>query len=294
MTEKKTIKLDLDHANNIAHTGVRRAALFMGLGLNAAHRDDFNDYQLNKLPIVPGQTNLPMDFLPRDLPNERVEIFKKQFAQWITACGLRELIEHYALFLDKIHTFALVASAIKGKLGDLDPRKAEILFNGRFGVPRKLDTLRSRFGVSVAEADSIKSLYEARNCLTHDLGEVLPKRCTNGGKFYVSWKALEVFVKGDETGTEQPIVAVIGKATSESSSIFARVVQRERHLSAHDRLVFSQQDLWEICFFFSAHAIPSMMKAFVGFLEELGVRVDSSEAASDKTPDTRPLSPPSS
>jgi hypothetical protein len=143
-------------------------------------------------------------------------------------------------------------------------------------VPKKLDILKSRFGVSVGEADSIKSLYEARNCLTHDIGEVLPKRCTDGGKFRITWKALEVSVKGDETGIEQPIVALIGKATREPTSIFAKVVQRERNLSAHERLVFSQQDLWEICFFFSSHAIPSMLKAVVGFLEELGVRVEAS------------------
>lgn len=74
--------IDVHELANLAHTGVRRAVLFMGLGLNAAHREEFRDYQLHKLPILPDQTGLPVEFFSSDLPLERVDEFKKEFAVW--------------------------------------------------------------------------------------------------------------------------------------------------------------------------------------------------------------------
>jgi len=88
-----TINIDLQKLEDLAHVGVRRATIFMGLGLNAAHKEDFNDYELSKLPVIPSQTDLPIELIPRGLPVERVQEFKKEFATWVTACGMRELLE---------------------------------------------------------------------------------------------------------------------------------------------------------------------------------------------------------
>ena len=52
----------------------------MGLGLNAMQRKDFRDYQLHKLELQPGQTSLPIDFFPSDLPAKRIDEFKKEFS----------------------------------------------------------------------------------------------------------------------------------------------------------------------------------------------------------------------
>lgn len=266
------IHLDLDRVNNIAHTGIRRAALFMGLGLNAARRKDFTDYQLSKLPMFEGQTNLPMDFFPNDLPIERIDTFKEEFAQWITACGLREIIEHFALFLDHIHKYALITHAAKGKLSKLNPDKAQSDFNLRFGVPKKLDVLEERFQLIFADAQSVSSLYEARNCLTHNLGVVAERRCTIEGKFAISWRTIEVIAKGSETGIEWPITQFMHRPTTEQMEILARTVLRDRRYAAGEKVIFSQQDLWEICYFFGSHAIPSTLQTFVCWLEANGVR----------------------
>ena len=54
MTEQ-THHIDLVDLKDFAHIGVRRAAVFMGLGLNAAHREDFLDYELSKIPADQGR-----------------------------------------------------------------------------------------------------------------------------------------------------------------------------------------------------------------------------------------------
>jgi hypothetical protein len=239
----------------------------MGLGLNAAHRDDFNDYELHKIPIVPGQTWLPMDFFPRGLPPARVNEFKAEFATWIVACGFRELIEHYALFLDHIHKSCLTIFQNRGKLGDLNPQKAQAEFNRRLGIPDKLDKLKSRFSVAPIDPDSIKQLYEARNCLTHDHGTIMPKRCDANSQFVLTWTAMDVIARGENSGAELPAVELIGKTTDKPMIIEMRVVRRERKFALGSKLALSQQDLSEICFFFMQHAIPSATDSFVAFLQ---------------------------
>jgi hypothetical protein len=46
------INLDLDKLLDIALKGVRRAAVFMGLGVNAAIDPDFRSYQLSALTNI--------------------------------------------------------------------------------------------------------------------------------------------------------------------------------------------------------------------------------------------------
>ena len=123
------VTIDVKHLSDVAHTGVRRAVLFLGLGLNAMHREDFRDYQLNKLPLALGQTSLPIDFFPANLPNERIDEFKKEYSLWLTGCGLREMLEHYALFLDLIHKNALLVQHARGVLGERDPERDQRAFN---------------------------------------------------------------------------------------------------------------------------------------------------------------------
>ena len=64
---------------------------------------------------------------------------------------------------------------------------------------------------------------------------------------------------------------LIGRRTEEDTGIFIRHVTRERKFASGARLLLTQQDLWEICFFFNTHAIPSAVKSFVEFLETHGI-----------------------
>lgn len=269
----KQIHIDIDAMSNIAHTGVRRASLFMGLGLNAASREDFNDYELSKLPVQIGQTGFPLELFPRDLPAKRVKVFKDEFALWITACGLREILEHYALFLDEMHRAGLVVLAMKGELGKLKPQSAEDDFRER-GIPRKLELLSERFGIAPDDTDCINSLYKARNCLTHDLGIVLPKRLNKKGVMEVSWRTLDIVLQGTASGTPYSLSEFLsGKPTVEETQVLARSVKKQREFEAQTKLVLTQEDLSGICFFFFAHAIPSALQSLGRFLELSGIEI---------------------
>jgi hypothetical protein len=179
--EKQTHHIDVDKLKDFGYVGVRRAVIFMGLGLNAAHREDFSDYELSKIPSSTGKRRFPIEFFPEALPAQRVNYFKEEFAQWIQDCCLCGLLEHHALFLDKINLHALVVYRSLGKLAEKDdPEKLHNKFR-HDGIPGKHKTLRERFGIDPARSATIDRLYEARNALTHDFGIVLPKRCDAKG-----------------------------------------------------------------------------------------------------------------
>jgi hypothetical protein len=281
MTEPVHINIDLNKLSDIAHTGVRRAVLFMGLGLNAMHQENFRDYQLNKLPIQDGQTSFPVDFFPSDLPNERVDEFKQEFSLWVTGCGLREMLEHYALFLDSIHHYCLIVQQAKGLLGERRPEKEQREFVRR-GIIEKLLSLNDKFEIAPSEPTTIGQLYAARNCLTHALGILRPQDCNDQGAFKLAWAAHETIAVGTETGNVVPVPDLIrsGQRTLEETQIHMRLVQRERSFNVGDKLSFSQQDLWELCFFFNAQAIPTTTSSFIDFLRRHDVPVSATGSAS--------------
>lgn len=271
--QKLKINVNIDNIAELAHAGVRRAAVFMGLGLNAAKRGDFNDYELHKLPIMPGQTGMPIDFLPSNLPEGAVRDFKEHFATWIIGCGLRELLEHYALFLDRIHESCLIIACKNKSLELNNPQKAQKEFEN-LGIPGKLDKLLKRFRIAPNEADSIKSLYSARNALTHDLGRIKYERCSPGDSFQITWKTFDIFAQGEETGTIHTIPKLIGQITLEPMAICGKAMMRERVFSVGSNIVLSQQDLWEICLFFSLFVIPSTRNGFLEFLKTEDVPIN--------------------
>ncbi len=88
------VNINFDTILDVALKGVRRAAAFMGFGVNAATNPDFNKYQLTDITHI--------QILPENIPLESVIHMKKHFLTWIVGCGLRELIESYSVFLDRI------------------------------------------------------------------------------------------------------------------------------------------------------------------------------------------------
>lgn len=109
----------------------------------------------------------------------------------VTGCVLRELLEHYAQFLDKMHVYALAVLQKRQQLDRIgDPQRVHRKFH-RCEIPEKLKTLHERFNVAPRDTESIAALYEARNCLTHDFGNVTAKRCNGGDRLVLPWRALD-------------------------------------------------------------------------------------------------------
>lgn len=276
---KQTHHINFDKLKDFAHVGVRRAVIFMGLGLNAAHREDFLDYELSKIPSSSGERRFPIQFFPEALPAERVNYFKAEFARWIQDCCLCDLLEHHALFLDKIHLHALVVYRSLGKLVEKDdPEKLHNKFRHE-GIPGKHKSLHERFGIDPTHSATIDQLYEARNALTHDFGVVLPKRCDASGKFVLRWPKFTFIGIGNETGKETPLAAMIGERTTEETTIALRVEQRETTYKPGERIEARTEDLEEVFHFFAGWAIPSTLTAFVDFLAANGIKPESANTS---------------
>jgi hypothetical protein len=223
-----------------------------------------------------------MDFFPRDLPASRVAEFKQEFASWITGCGLRELLEHYAIFLDQIHRYSLLVYQTRDLLGSLDPEKEQKNFNRQLGVAEKLKRLRKRFGIEPKYSDSISQLYATRNCLTHDLGVVTEGRCNGSPELVLTWRGMDLVAIGNESGKIQVYPDFMGRPAEEEATIALRLVDRQRRFPVGQKIRLSQQDLAEICHFFASIIIPTTVESFVTFLKANGIQV-SGEAGVGET-----------
>lgn len=87
-----TVRIDLDQLMDVALKGVRRTAVFLGLGLNAASRADFNDYELWKLAPKDANGNyegLTFGLVPDNAPSETLKHYKEEFGVWVINNGLR-------------------------------------------------------------------------------------------------------------------------------------------------------------------------------------------------------------
>jgi hypothetical protein len=268
------ISFNLDRPRDIANIGVKRAALFMGLGLHAAYREDFQDYLLHKLPAKDGQVSIPVEILPIEARREIVDQFKAEFAVWITGCGLREMLEHYALALDEIHKGAILILHIRSKIPREKLDKLHNAFHRIPGLPRKLSELEKRSGITPMYRAHIDSLYKARNCLTHGAGVVTPTYFNDIGALRLKWRALEVFAQDPKGQGELIGRQMFGVTFPAGGEINIRKVEREKAFKLGEHLHLSQQDLWEICTFFAYECIPSLLDSTLAFAEKHGIKIN--------------------
>ena len=142
MANQIEYNINLNQLENLALTGIRRAAIFMGLGLNAARREDFKDYELSKIPIPDGTNHTPTVLVPPGADDKTVQEYKKHFAEWVIASGLAEVLEHFGLFLTVMHQHALAIYKVRGLGKDIgDFAQAQQRFHENPGIKSKLDTL---------------------------------------------------------------------------------------------------------------------------------------------------------
>jgi len=126
----RRIEIDGHKILNIALLGVRRAAVFMGLGINAARDSRFREYELAHITGI--------ELVPRGVEDKVVDKFKDEFQLWIIESGFRELLERFALFLDSIHYHSLLLATNHRKIPPKDAEKLNKNFEFK-GVAAKLN-----------------------------------------------------------------------------------------------------------------------------------------------------------
>lgn len=261
--------INFTQLGRIAGVGVTRAAIFMGLGANAASRPDFHDYEPGKLPVLPGQTSVPVNIVPPNLPIEDVAKFKAEFATWIITCGLREILEHYATMLDHVHRYALRVWQVNDCLGETDPEIEHNRFR-RMGVDRKLEALRKGFAITLVDESNVVRLYQARNCLTHDHGVVTPARCDGGNELVLTWVGFDMFLT-EPGGTPEHVMLTRGRGYREPPEVTGNWAIRKKHFPVGSRVVIGSHDLSEICAYFLLAVIPNILESFTAFTMVHGI-----------------------
>lgn len=267
--------IHFDQIRAIANAGIQRTVFFLGFGLNAAENREIYDYHLGNIEAIRASAYV-LHLMP-ELNHEQLADAKKTFACWIVTCGLRELIETFALFLDSIHhACLLVAQATKHEL-DSGPDRLQKDFHDIGGIERKLTLLGERFEIRPSRPDCLHTIARARNCLAHRSGKVGTRDLNEEDAFVARWLAYRLVVKThiDEyvvDSKEMPFKA------PEGASVKIRMAEQQARFQIRERIAFSAQQLLEICWFVSISADEIVAKA-VEYAKSRGIEMVPSKTS---------------
>jgi hypothetical protein len=235
------ITINFDQIRDIAYRGVRRTAAFMGLGVNAARDEQFKKYHLSKISMV--------QVLPDKLNDQSITHLKEEFEKWIISNGLRELVESFGLFLDRVHTACLLMATNKKQISTDDADKFGPAFE-RKGVEDKLTTLINRFGITSEKAKYFSSINQARNCITHRQGKVGPEDLWGKETFRLIWWGFEIYAEtpSGEKYSLNPPIPEEGLVLKEGGKIMLQIKDRIIEYKMGDIVNLSPSDLGEICY----------------------------------------------
>lgn len=234
------INIDFKKIKEVGDLGVRRTAVFMGLGLNAAYDKNFNKYELTKIANF--------QFLPPNANEETLAHYKKNFAFWIITSGLRDLIENFSIFLEEIYNACLLFSS-KGKVYPVQHAQSIKDFHHK-GLKDKIDILKSEFQIEIDMTESLLSINQCRNCLSHRNGIVSTKDYTTDNSLEISWLGLSTFIEepsGKKTDISQGIKETLYLPKGGNVNIMP--TKKTKTFQKGQHIILSPHDLAEICFF---------------------------------------------
>lgn len=264
MTTKKQVVIDFSQILDVAMKGVRRTAVFMGLGLNAA-----SDPALTKFSL---EGRSYMQLVPEPQPPETVAHFKTEFGKWIVGCGLRELLETFETFLTEVFDACMVSAIKAGLVTQAEAEKERKRF-GFGGLSNKV-TVLGKLGVTGVHSHYFASLYEARNCLTHRQGLVGWEDCKDAavpGRLVLTWRGYAREIR-EPSGNIIPLEDERGVPCGlpvylpDGGDMLVRVLERRREFAVGDVVELSPADLAEICAFV-IHEAQAILASAVAYVE---------------------------
>jgi hypothetical protein len=275
MSEPIRVNIDLKKIRETASKGVRRTVVFLGLGFNAAKDPAFRKYQLVEIS--------PIHLVPSDVSEETVDHFKTEFGRWIIECGLRELIETFALFLDRTHDACLFMASRKNQISFKNARKWKPAFHNK-GIKDKLKTFDSRFGVKPEYPEHIISIQRVRNCFTHRHGIVGKRDCGDSDELVLKWVGFDLFIE-TETGETIDLVLPLKEKihTKAGGAVKLRYSERVRTYKIGTAIDLEAKDLVEICNFI-LNSTDQILNTVGVFAKGLGIP-DTEAIDVEKEPD---------
>ena len=265
----KKVTINLDHLAEISLKGIRRTSVFMSFGINSARDKSLKDYQLSR--------ETAFRIMPDNLGGDQIEEFKKHYEHWIISCGLRELIETFSVYLSGIYEVCLTTALHKRAIVVENYREKIKSFEWK-GVEKQLKTLRKSFSVETSKEKYLKSINQARNCITHRRGIVGAEDLRGDSKLKMTWWALDTHIEtpsGKKISMNPPFPKK-GILLKDGGNFIVAVVDREREYNAGDVIKLSPLDLSEICMVVTL-ATQEILTSAVKYMESIGINVIKTE-----------------
>ena len=174
MTRQVTI--DFGKIHTTAIKGLRRSAIFLGLGVNAADREDLKEYHLTNETTI--------RILPESVSDQDLGEWKKAFRVWIVGNGFREIIDWLCVFYDRTYLACCII--------DRSNEEQKIEKFNHMGMVKKIATLKKEFGVGSRFDGQLSSFYPIRNCFVHRLGRVGKEDIKNGTPLCIRFQRFQL------------------------------------------------------------------------------------------------------
>lgn len=238
MAESRAVTFNLDHVIEILRNGIRRADVFMGIGLNAAEADPALSHvlspdNLHHINLV--KTNLTLE--------EKAHV-AAEFGKWVRANGLRELIETVSLFLDKLYEPLFIVHRGADKDGNKLERPDRF---ERLGIVDKIESMSGVLPVSDDDKRMLSAMNRMRNCYVHRRGIVGGRDLDEqADAMTVRWLAFDMQVE-EPDGNVIPESELYGRVLEQGGVVQIKVVERTRSFRQGTEVVLEKRDLKEIC-----------------------------------------------
>lgn len=258
-----TYQIDFALIKETALLGVRRAAVFLGIGLDAVRCPEVKDYRLQKFAHI--------ELVPGDFSDEKIEEIKREFGLWIVGNGLRELVEHFGVFLEHVCMACLQCAFYKGHISREQLEKIRKNMHSR-GTYDKSLLLKKEFGITAEKSQYIQSINKARACLTHRRGIVGQKDINDNNGLALRWTGIDLYLhpEGEEIiKLDLPLKEPLGPF-SKPSRLKLAFVDREAYFQAGVKIEITPMMLAELCHFFILQA-DRFIEGAVAYAKSIGI-----------------------
>lgn len=258
--QQATFRLDLTQLREVSYKGIRRAAGFLGVGLNS-------------LPSAPTSAALDQDsmwrFLPDPLPEQVASQLVGEFRIWLIANAFREIDLHFGLFIDDVWRFGQWARLHNSRVS-WDHSVSDI--SQETNAASKYAKTLSSLEVADQDVSLLWSLSNTRNCLTHNAGVVRERDAKVDGQIAVKWLGLETRLQqGDDYIVFGPgRYGVQAPDPSKEAEVVTVVVERDKRFSIGQRIELSAAELHEICFYYM-RLTDQLVQNLVEYCDRLGI-----------------------
>lgn len=263
--------IDFETLLEYARTGIRRASIFMGLGVHAATSPAIRNFDLSretKLRVVADTSD-----------DKLLGEYKSEFRSWVIVNGLREIHEAFTEYLEKLNQACLTIGWVAGEFTPEACDRHHKNFH-RKGLPDKFEILRKSFGVITQHEDGVNSLNDARNCFTHRRGIVGPDDFNHEDQLRLRWRTLDIYFipAGGQPVLNRHIPE--GGLPMPGGFIESKYVERICSFSKGEILELSPLQLAEICYFADDAAVE-LANSAVEYARRKGISIN--ECRSDAT-----------